>query len=181
VREEGVYFSREDYAGPFRRLAVLAIDGVVLLLFLAAALVAVVFGVADAQDASVALVYALLAWTAAAALYFVVIERTAFGTLGLKLTGCRVVGLQGQRPSLWAMFLRFGWIVLGPINPILDVAFLAGDPDRQTLRDKLAWTYVVRRGALPAGRGPVVHVHLDFCGWTMLVPQVRREVRANVA
>ena len=38
---------------------------------------------------------------------------------------------------------------------LFDIVWLGGDPNRQSIRDKFAGTYVIRRKATPAGRGPI--------------------------
>jgi hypothetical protein len=93
-------------------------------------------------------------WAAIAFGYFVVLKRSKGGTLGYRIAGVKIVGLDG-RPASWsALTLRLLFAVFGPLN-WLDLIWLAGDPHRQTLRDKLAQTYVVKKKAEPLGTGPV--------------------------
>ena len=65
--------------------------------------------------------------------------------------------------------------MLGPINFVLDLLWVWSDSYRQTLRDKLAYTYVVRRDAVPEGRGPIAFAHYSILGWHLLCREVRTE------
>jgi hypothetical protein len=60
---------------------------------------------------------------------------------------------------------------------LIDFFWITGDDDRQTLRDKLAQTYVIRAGAQPAGRGPIVYEVYHMLAWTLYLPEVRRTSR----
>src|SRR5262245_41290289 len=111
----------------------------------------------------------------AAFLYLVVVARSTRGTLGYFIAGVRPVNLHGVTPSLGAMSYRCLFIALGPFNGVIDLLWLAGDRDRQTLRDKLAGTYMVRRTAEPAGRGPIRRAMLTALGYTLMVQEVGRD------
>jgi hypothetical protein len=74
------------------------------------------------------------------------------------------------------MLFRTLFAVLGPLNALLDLIWLGGDNDRQALRDKLAGTYVIRRGAQPLGTGLQKHVMITFGYWSFLVREVSRKV-----
>ena len=71
--------------------------------------------------------------------------------------------------------LMFG--VLGPLNWMVDLLWLSGDPHRQALRDKLAGTYVVRKTAEPAGTGKIVRRYYEFFGYNFIFREV--EFRAS--
>jgi uncharacterized RDD family membrane protein YckC len=117
----------------------------------------------------------LLAFVSATFLYLAVLARTEWGTLGYKLTGVRVVNLSGQVPTLGSMAYRTLFALLGPVNALLDIVWVAGDPNAQSVRDKLAGTYVVRRSTAPAGRGRIRRVTLSLLGYILTVHEVGRD------
>ena len=167
---EGVYYSLADYAGFGRRLLILTIDGV--LLFLAFIILLALYGLAMGGSSFhlVMASYAVLCF-----MYLAVLARSRMGTIGYKLTGVRVVDLSGKRPSLACMTYRSLFAVLGPFNALFDLIWLSGDPCRQGLRDKLAGTYIIRRGAEPEGVGLQKHVIITLGWWSLLFREVRRK------
>ena len=170
---EGVYYSRTDYAGVGRRLVILSVDSAVLLVLLMAVLASYIVLTPDSESA-----FHLhsLAYLSMSFLYLAVVSRSRLGTVGYMLTGVRVVSLGGDVPSLGAMAYRSLFAVLGPLNALIDIMWVGGDPNRQSLRDKLAGTYIVRRSAQPAGRGRLRHVSISFLGYTFMVNEVGRDV-----
>ena len=107
------------------------------------------------------------------------VEPSSIGTLGFILTGVKVVNLKGERPSFVRMSFRLFLWVLGPFHPVIDLLWLTGDPDRQTLRDKLAGTYVVRKDAVPCGQGTVRLAHYFLFGLSILFPEVQKRRSAE--
>jgi uncharacterized RDD family membrane protein YckC len=170
---EGVYFVRSDYAGVGRRLVILVIDGSLLLFVFLATMVS--YHVLTPQSPTGFHAH-VLGYILASFLYLAVVARSRLGTLGYLVTGVRVVNLCGHVPSLSAMAYRSLFAVLGPLNGLLDLVWLSGDPNRQSIRDKLAGTYIVRRSAQPAGRGRLRHVTLSLFGYTLMVSEVGRDV-----
>jgi uncharacterized RDD family membrane protein YckC len=166
----GVYYALKDYAGLGRRLFVLAIDGLVVYIGYLVSWMA--FGWGWLGDAGL---YAwALGFAAFCYLYLAVLARSRFGTLGYTVASVQVVDLTGMRPSLACMSFRTAFAVLGPINALLDVIWLGGDSHRQALRDKLAGTYIIRKGAAPGGEGPQAHVFIWFLGYGLMVREVGR-------
>jgi len=170
---QGVYYSLQDYAGLGRRLLILAIDAGVLVAALFATLVA--YGLAPDGPLSSIHLYAG-GYVLFIAFYLAVLGRSDLGTLGYLLTSVRVVNLEGQRPSLPCMLCRSSFAVLGPLNALLDIIWLGGDSHRQSVRDKLTGTYVVRRKAKPAGVGVQNYVMITLGYWNLSVREVSREV-----
>ena len=170
---DGVYYSRSDYAGVGRRLVILMIDGVVTLVFLVVLLLSFL---SLAPDSRRALDLHLLAFVSATFMYLAVLARTEWGTLGYKLTGVRVVNLNGQVPTLGSMAYRTLFALLGPVNALMDIVWVGGDPNAQSVRDKLAGTYIVRRSAAPAGRARIRRVTLSVFGYILMVHEVGRDV-----
>ncbi len=166
---EGVYFKRDDYAGFWRRLLIDVID----LSIVACACVAATIAL-DALFPSYTrteLNLILLTWCTLIFGYFVLLKRSRIGTLGYRLGRVRIVGLDGQPASLGALTFRTAFMFLGPLNGV-DFLWLASDPHRQTLRDKLAHTYVILRNAEPAGAGKIAHRSYEICGYNFLFREV---------
>jgi uncharacterized RDD family membrane protein YckC len=85
--------------------------------------------------------------------YEVVLKRSTVRTVGYRLTGCRIVNLQGERPSLFALTFRSLLWLFGPFNLLFDLLWCGIDDDRQTLRDRFAETCLINEGAMPIGTG----------------------------
>jgi uncharacterized RDD family membrane protein YckC len=151
--EHGVYFLREDYAPFWKRVLVDLLDllvfGIIFILFALPLML-----LSDEVTRRVFnMVTAMFAVTLV--LYFVILKRSPFRTAGYRLFGVRIVGLDGNPPSYWALVVRLTFGFFGPLNWLLDLVWLSNDPHRQALRDKFANTYVVKAGAAPAGTGPI--------------------------
>jgi len=114
-------------------------------------------------------------WIGIVVLYFVLLKRSAFRTLGDKLAGVKIIGMDGQRPSIGSMILWVSFEMLSPLNWLLDLAWLVDDPNRQALRDKLAQTYVVKLAALPIGRGKLCYRYYEVFLYNFLVREVQAE------
>lgn len=172
----GVLFRREDCAGIFRRLLATFVDGGLLVVFVVGWWAACRFTLMGIGGAVVGWLW-FASVSLAAILYFAVLKRSDVGTLGYRLAGIRVVGLDGSPPGFWAMFLRFGvgslWLFTGSLLLVLDLLWLGGDDQRQSLRDKLAGTLVVRRNAIPIAAGCQTVSLNFFIGWSLLFREVR--------
>jgi uncharacterized RDD family membrane protein YckC len=166
---QGIFYAREDYAGFARRVAIILIDGLVLLF--AGATIVMIWAVLLSGEEGI---FPPIAWIVFAYLYLTLLRGSRFRTLGYILTRVRIVNLKGNRPAFFWMNLRLFFWLLGPINPLVDFLWLWGDPDRQMLRDKLAGTYVVRRDAKPIGGGPIRATPLFLMGNAFVVPEVIR-------
>ena|SRR2546426_3436020 len=170
---DGVYYSLTDYAGLGRRLLILLIDGPAL--FLALAVMAGTYAtVAPAPGHAFQIYAAVMVFVIFG--YLAILGRSRWGTLGYALTSVRVVNLRGEQPSVPCMLYRTLFGVLGPLNALFNIIWLGGDVHRQSVHDKLAGTYVVRRGVEPAGRGRQGYVTYTLFGYTFLVREVSRGV-----
>jgi uncharacterized RDD family membrane protein YckC len=166
----GVYYALKDYAGLGRRILILAIDGLVIYIGYLVSMMAFGFGLlGNASPYVWALGFAMFCF-----LYLAVLARSRFGTVGYAVASVQVVDLAGMRPSLACMSFRTLFAVLGPLNALLDVVWLGGDSNRQALRDKLAGTYIIRRGAVPGGVGRQKYVFIWVLGYGVMVREVRR-------
>lgn len=164
----GVYFRRNDYAGFWRRLLIDTVDLVVAGL-VCLALFAVVWVVFPSAG------LILASWGAALFCYFVLLKRSKVGTVGYRVGGVRIVGQDGRRASVSSLTLRLLFGVLGPLNWLMDLVWLSGDPHRQALRDKLAGTYVVSKEATPAGTGKIVYRRYEVLFYNFLFREVEVE------
>jgi uncharacterized RDD family membrane protein YckC len=168
----GVYFRREDYASFWRRLIVDFIDAATVGLVCTIAII----GLWAFVPGNLILIVCVMIFFC----HFVLLKRSKGGTLGYRMGGVRIVGLDGQRPGILALTIRMLFMVLGPINYLLDVVWLTSDEQRQALRDKFADTYVVRRGAEPVGSAKVVHRYYYILGYNFLFREVEARKAASV-
>lgn len=161
---DGVWYRSEDYAGFYQRFAILAIDGGVLAI---AAILIIPLSALHVPELAL-----FLAWLAFALAYLVFLEAYT-GTLGFFLLNVKIVNLCGERPSLFRMLFRLMlWTLGGPFQFWVDLLWMTGDDRKQTVRDKIAGTYVVRKDALPIGNGRVKLRRLMFMGFNMLFSEV---------
>ncbi len=70
-------------------------------------------------------------------------------TPGKRLTGIRVILLDGKSLSWWMAFERAGGYAAGLATGLLGFAQVFWDPNRQAIHDKIAGTVVVLDGAAP--------------------------------
>jgi uncharacterized RDD family membrane protein YckC len=120
------------------------------------------------------LVPLLLIWAAAIYVYLAVLKPTPIRTVGYWIAGTKIVTLRGERPSTLRMSLRLMIWILGPFNFLIDLGWLGIDPDKQTMRDCLAGTCVVRNKAQPAGTGEIHLVRYHVAGLNLMYPRVIR-------
>jgi uncharacterized RDD family membrane protein YckC len=163
-KPDGVYFAPADYAGLMRRTLSGAIDVAVLALAWVAIALAVAWLYALRRTPASPTGPAILLWLLFLYAYIAVLKATPVGTLGYLITRTRIVDLRGRRPSLARTSLRALLLVGFPLHPVLDLIWLGGDSRRQKFADKAAGTYVVKRSAVPVGRGEFVPGYYDFCG-----------------
>jgi uncharacterized RDD family membrane protein YckC len=163
----GVYYSEQDLAGLARRSVALAVD-LLIVFFVCGAVVALGpdAGLPQAVANSLALG---LAW-----LYLAGSKARPVRTVGYRLADVELVDLHGGPVSLWRSTCRFMFLFGGPVNVLLDLIWLTHDPNRQTLRDKLTGTYVVRRGARPIGQGVITYPTYFIATLSFILPEVAR-------
>jgi uncharacterized RDD family membrane protein YckC len=111
--------------------------------------------------------------------YFVLLKRSRGGTVGYRLCGVRILGLDGQRAGLIPLTIRMLLMVFGPFNYLLDLAWMANDAQRQALRDKVVDTYVVKKNAVPAGSGMLTYRAYFILGYSFLFREVQVESSAS--
>src|SRR5262245_46433423 len=169
----GVYYARRDYAGLLRRFLILLIDAVVVgAIFLVALVSPVILGANEQLGVHLVVV----AFVGVSFLYLVILGRTRVGTLGYLLTGVRIVDLRGNPPSVLQMTGRALFSIFGWPSIVLILLWSGGETDRQALHDKLAHTYVIKRGALPMGHGEERYMIYDINGSMWVFCEIRRHV-----
>jgi uncharacterized RDD family membrane protein YckC len=168
---QGVYYSRDDYAGFWRRLLVDLIDFTLLLI----AVVTITLGASLILPAGAQALPHVIFWSSMAVgfAYLVLLKRSRFRTLGYLVGGVRIVSIQGERPSVWALTIRALFAFFGPINMLIDVMWVTTDKRRQALRDKFAHTYVIRARAAPMGKGEIVYSTYTIFAVNFLFAEVR--------
>lgn len=166
---EGFYYAREDYAGLLKRFAILFIDSVVIL-FVSLIFIVLFSGIFNlADDPTPVILFLLLI----SYIYLTLMKRT-WGTVGYWITGVQIVDLEGEEPSMWDMTIRYLLLVLGPINLLFDLFWLCSDENKQTLRDKIAATYVIKRNAMPLGYGQQKFTPYFIGGYSFSFKEVKR-------
>jgi uncharacterized RDD family membrane protein YckC len=166
----GVYYLRKDYAGVWRRLLIDLVDVPIAALLSIVVIVAawsLVPAVGDSPGIQ------LLLFASVWFVYFVLLKRSRFRTPGYIIGGARIVSLKGHRPSILSLLARLLFAFVGPMNFLIDLFWITGDPNGQAIRDKFAGTYVVRVGAQPAGAGPIRFGTYMFWGMTFLFKEVK--------
>ena len=171
--EEYVFYHASDYAGFFRRIVAIVVDLVALLAILLACNLSLdLIGAISLDEDN------LQGWYVVSIIivgypYLTLLKRSRLRTPGYWLAGLRIVDLKGRPPSMFLMTLRLFWWVLGPINPLIDLLFMTSDDRRQTIRDKLIGTYVIKKNAAPAGFGHKTIGSRSFMGMMLMYPVVR--------
>jgi uncharacterized RDD family membrane protein YckC len=118
-----------------------------------------------------------MTWLALSLLYLVVCKRTRVRTLGYRLARVRLIDIRGGSPRSLRVTFRLLLALMGGYTSslgLVDFLWITGDDHKQALRDKLAQTYVIKVGAQPAGRGPIVYDVYHVLAWTLYLPEVRR-------
>lgn len=182
--ENGVYYKTEDYGSFLRRIFAVALD--ILFLVLLSLLIAWIWSYfAERPNLDAALQYGWLSMALINPAYFwcclllsyiymAPVKATKLRTIGYRITDLRVVNLRGLRPSVFQMTWRFILLAFGPIDLLLDLVWLWGDENRQTIRDKIAATYVIRPNAVPIGTGAITRENYFFLGWSWIFQEVER-------
>jgi uncharacterized RDD family membrane protein YckC len=168
---EGVYFAHESYAGFWQRLVVDVID---LTVIMAISVICTMVITELFMLSENLITFLFIFWAVIWFIYFVLLKRSKFGTLGYKLCNVRVVNLSGECPGIIALTLRLMFAAIGPLNFPLDLIWLSGDDNRQALRDKFARTYVIKKHAKPEGIGRLIYSNYDLWGWQLIFCEVKR-------
>lgn len=172
--EMGVYYRPGDYAGLGRRIVIAFVDMAILI----ALIMAIPAGLMelDLEPEAMANI-TFITLLVITFLYLVVLKRSKIGTVGYLVTGVKIVDLKGERPSVSKMIFRVLLLLVGPIGIFWDLLWLTSERTKQTIRDKMAGTYVVKRDAHPFGDGKLRRVMLGVLGWNLAFLEVaEREI-----
>jgi uncharacterized RDD family membrane protein YckC len=182
--QNGVFYKSSDYGTLVRRFSAMSVDMLFLIvLFL---IIDGLWGyIENPPDLRIISNYGWLAMavsqpkyfftcTALAYIYLAVIKPSGLRTIGYRLANLRIVNMNGDRPSLFQMTWRFVLLILGPFHFLIDLFWLGGDENRQTLRDKFAGTYVIKPGSIPSGTGPFIFATYYVFGLSLMFREVKR-------
>lgn len=164
---DGVYFAADDYIGVGRRILIVFVDTVALGVMVSVLSVCWFYLVGD--DTGLAGVVVLAMWW-----YLVPLKRSGFRTVGYQFAGAKLVNLKGERPALWLLTLRsLLWMFcFAPLNLLLEFLWCRVDYDRQSIRDRLTNTCLVKHDATPVGTGEVHMAYYFSCGYTLAYSHV---------
>jgi uncharacterized RDD family membrane protein YckC len=171
----GVYFAADDYIGLGPRIIISVVDTFVLLvmLWLLAFVWLIILG---DYTPLLPLVYAIAVW-----LYVVPLKRSKIRTVGYRLTKCRLVTLQGTRPSLWMLTLRSLLWLYGPCTFAFDLIWCGIDQERQSMRDRFSLMCLVRNDARSIGEGPIHLAYYTALSYVVIFPRVVQPRPADMA
>ena len=183
-KNQGVYYKLQDYGSLYKRIGVAITDllFLIIIFFIIASVWPFFF---SSLDLTSGVEYGWLAlafftpayfWTCTtiAFLYLAILKPSSIRTIGYRIAGLKIVNMRGFKPSLLQMAWRFLLLVFGPFHFIIDLFWLGGDDDRQSLRDKMAGTYVVRENSAPEGVGAFKYSNYNFFGLSFTFKEVKR-------
>jgi uncharacterized RDD family membrane protein YckC len=163
----GAIYSDSDYVGFWMRFLVVLIDGIVLI-FLGIILL-FIFTLFSLPDK-----YLLLIILFIVLIYLTIIKSSSFGTIAYFVLHIKIVELNGNSPSFLKMIIRLVFLLFGPLTFILDMIWLTSESTKQTLRDKIAGTYVLKRNASPIEFGIIKYMQLYVLGYIFTVREVQK-------
>ena len=178
THNRGVVFERKSYAGLGRRTTAIVVD--VLVLWVAWIAIAYTWYYL-LRRGEAPLLESWLSWVVVCAVYLTVLKASRVRTIGYRIAGLRLVDWQGEQPRIRRMLLRLVLCVMplsnfgtsAILNGVIDFFWLTADPHRQTLRDKLAGTYVVRSHAQPAGSATRTSMRYSLLGLTVILLELK--------
>lgn len=172
---DGVYFAPHDYVGLGPRIPIFIIDSNVLvavICFVTFAWLTLIGG----HPNELTMLLGFCIW-----LYVVPVKRSKTRTLGYWLLGCRLVTLQGNRPSLLKLTVRSMLWVFGPFNFLFDLIWCSIDEDRQSLRDRFTSMCLVKNHAQPIASGAIHLAYYNAASWNLIFPHVVHRKPATAA
>ncbi|RLB66996.1 MAG: hypothetical protein DRH08_04800 [Deltaproteobacteria bacterium] len=165
---DGVYYPKSAFLGVWLRFLIGVID-LVVVGFVSAIVATLVLSLFPPAISEIAASFAVIT---ICLVYYIVLKRSEFRTVGYRMFHVRVVNLRGQRPSVFQMVNRFSFMLLGPLNGIVDLLWISSDESKQALRDKWSQTYVIRDTAEPKGYGPIAMQRYGIMGFNFLFAEV---------
>ncbi len=137
---EAVVYRCEAYASFFQRLAANAIDGLLI-----GILNILAFPIAMLLSVSPEVLQALVS-----ILYIIGYKAARAESIGYRMAKITIVALDGSRPRFWQMVVREICAIVSAIALFIGFIAMLSSPNRQTWHDRLAGTYVIKRGSQPA-------------------------------
>jgi uncharacterized RDD family membrane protein YckC len=169
----GVYYHAGDYVPLSRRWMILFVDLIVVY--------ALWFSVAGTFSLMEAADFRPFAWafTGLVWCYLALLKSLTGRTLGYRLVKARIVNIDGTCPSAFRLTFRLIITFFGIGSPLLDLIWMNLGDHSQTLRDKLAGTYVVYADRKPAGNGPIRHSRMFVMSYAFMFREVSPESVRN--
>lgn len=169
---KSVLYAEGEYASLLHRFAIVIIDGAVIVLvwIILASMSRGTFDHFGRINQTL-----VLSCFAFAYMYLAILKPSRLRTLGYRIVGVRIVDHSGKPPSIVRMTFRVLLWSLGPFNPVVDLLWLGGDRHRQTLRDKIAGTYVITHDASPIGRGNRKAAYYNLMGATLVLWEIHSD------
>lgn len=173
-QDEGVYYAHKDCVGLWKRFLIIFID--LTALFLCTLLIVGILSTIGILPYRLENMGAAsrVVFLATSCPYLVLLKRSYTGTLAYWLLSVRIVDLKGNPPSVFRMTFRWLLLIFGPFHFLVDLFWLGGDENKQTLRDKIVGTYVIGKYAHPIGQGVQVVRPYYFLGFSFLFREVKR-------
>lgn len=169
-QNQGVVYHAQDYAGFFRRVGIILIDFVAIVAL--TVLLSLLFTISGIELGSF-LVFG--AYWILPICYMTLVKTSRLRTLGYRVAGVKIVTLQGTKPGFAAMIIRFLITLCGPFQLPFDFLWICNDPDKQSLRDKLLGTYVIKSDAVALRHGQIKARGYFILGFCLLFKEVDRE------
>ena len=164
---KGAIYPDNAYVGFWVRILVILIDSISLLIIGLA--IYIIWNIVQLPDKYFFILMIILTF-----FYLTVFKSSNTGTFAYIFLKLKVVDLSGNQPSLFKMITRFALLVIGPLEFILDMIWLTSEPTKQTLRDKIAGTYVIKQDSLPIEYGVIKYKHLDVMGYALSIKEVQK-------
>jgi uncharacterized RDD family membrane protein YckC len=183
--DEIIYYDKCDYASIFYRVLVAIID--LSIIGIVGYMLSTIWTYwADPPDFDLISEFGWLSaaffspeyfWTVTSIsyVYLSIIKKSHLKTIGYRILHLKIIDAQGNAPSLLKMSWRFLLLIFGPFHLFIDLLWLGGDNYRQTLRDKLAGTYVIKANAKPAGKGTLVFERYNLLGLSLIFQEIKAE------
>ncbi len=132
-------YRRNDYASFGRRFLAVALDGLVIAVL--DVLTLVIAGILRAPVEPLQVIVPLF--------YIFVYKADGGDTIGYRLAGIRIVAVDGSEPRFWQMVVREICAILSAVLFFAGMIAMLFDHYHQTWHDRVAGTYVIKRGAQP--------------------------------
>ncbi len=173
-----VWFRSEDYASIARRIGAFLLDHAFLFSLLIVVMLTVIFPlpaelaermrstpVVERQamtaewlkspESMHRLMWRLRGWLVFCVAYYTVFRRLRGGTVGYRIMGIRLIDKTGHPPSLGTLFKRFFVAAIATLPLGASYLKCRKSSKRQAFHDWWCGTWLVRKRAVPAGRGKV--------------------------